>query len=149
MPYSRNEATDFVRDMAKASMIPAAGQWIQIAVELKSTGEMIGDVALHVTSDDDCQGKIGYTLARSFWGCGYAHEAVSALLSEFVFHTQKLNLHRMVAECDVENIASWKLLEKLGFRREAHFVESIFFKGKYGSEYHYGILGKEWRGRHA
>jgi RimJ/RimL family protein N-acetyltransferase len=51
----------------------------------------------------------------------------------------------VIAECDVDNIASWSLLDKLGFRREAHLVENIFFKGKYGSEYHYALLRREWR----
>jgi RimJ/RimL family protein N-acetyltransferase len=45
----------------------------------------------------------------------------------------------------VENVASWRLLEKLGFRREAHLIENIFFKGAYGSEYHYALLEREWK----
>jgi RimJ/RimL family protein N-acetyltransferase len=47
----------------------------------------------------------------------------------------------------VDNVASWRLLEKLGFRREAHLVENVYFKGKYGSEYHYALLARERRKR--
>ncbi len=42
-------------------------------------------------------------------------------------------------------IASYKLLERLGFRREAHLVENIWFKGAWGSEFHYALLEREWK----
>jgi aminoglycoside 6'-N-acetyltransferase len=48
------------------------------------------------------------------------------------------------AICDAENLASAKLLERIGMRREGHFVENIWFKGKWGSEYWYGLLKEEW-----
>lgn len=142
VPYPRHAAVEFVHEMVRA--IPAPGQWIQTAIELKSTHEMIGDVAFHIKKDDERQAFIGYSLARPFWGCGYAFEAVSGILG-YLFG--ELHLHRVIAECDVENTASWKLLEKLGFRREAHLIENIFFKGSYGSEYHYAMLRREWRER--
>lgn len=50
-----------------------------------------------------------------------------------------------MSEYDVENMASQKLLERLGFRRETHLVENVFFKGQYGSEDHYALLEREWR----
>ena len=70
VPYPRYEAVEFVQEMAKPS--PAPGKWIQTAIELKSTHEMIGDVAFHIKKDDERQAFIGYSLARPFWGCGYA-----------------------------------------------------------------------------
>jgi RimJ/RimL family protein N-acetyltransferase len=142
IPYSREKAIAFIDHMMTA--IPLAGQWLQIAVELKSTHEMIGDVAFCIQRQDERQAVIGYSLARSHWGHGYAYEALFCLL-EYLFN--ELKLHRVAAECDVENIHSWKLLEKLGFRREAHLIENIYFKGTYGSEYHYAMLGREWRER--
>ena len=54
-------------------------------------------------------------------------------------------MHRVTAVMDVDNVASWRLVERLGLRREAHFVENIFFKGSYASEYHYAILSQEWK----
>ena len=53
-------------------------------------------------------------------------------------------VHRVIADTDAENVASWKTLERLGFRREAHFVESLWFKGNWASEYHYAMLDREW-----
>lgn len=53
-------------------------------------------------------------------------------------------LHRIVGHCDARNTASAQLMERLGMRREAHFVENEWFKGEWGSEYVYAILHYEW-----
>lgn len=85
---------------------------------------------------------IGITLARAEWGKGYGEEASRRLL-DYLFG--ELNLHRVVAECDVENAASFALLERLGFRHEAHLIENIWFKGGWGSKFHYAMLEREWQ----
>jgi RimJ/RimL family protein N-acetyltransferase len=105
---------------------------------------MIGDVAFFIKREDERQAIIGYSLARPFWRKGYAFEAVSALLA-YLF--DQMNLHRISAECDVDNVPSWSLLEKLGFRREAHLIENFYLKGAYGSEYQYAMLLREWQQR--
>jgi aminoglycoside 6'-N-acetyltransferase len=139
VPYLHKSALEFLAEMKDKQ--PAPGEWLQLALELRTTGEIIGDITFHLMSADPRQAYLGYSLSRLHWGKGYASEAVRALLG-YLFG--ELNLHRVVAECDVENTASQKLLERLGFRREAHLVENVFFKGQYGSEYHYAILGREW-----
>lgn len=145
VPYPRERGSAFVDFMATA--FPAVqGEWFQIALELTATHEMIGDVGFAIRKEDGRQATIGYSLARAYWGNGYAYEAVSRLL-DYLFG--ELNLHRVIAECDVENTGSWKLLEKLEFRRESHLLENNFFKGSYGSEYHYAMLGREWKERHS
>jgi len=140
VPYTRENALEFIAEMKDKQ--PTPGEWLQLALELPETGEIIGDVAVHMMKSDPRQAYLGYTIARPHWGQGYASEAVRAVL-DYLFC--ELNLHRVVAECDVENTASQKLLERLGFRREAHLIENIFFKGQYGSEYHYALLQREWR----
>lgn len=142
IPYPREKAVKFIDHMKSA--VPIQSQWLQVALELKSAQQMIGDVAFFIKNNDERQAMIGYSLARPFWGQGYAFEAVTCLLA-YLF--DELELHRVSAECDVENVSSWRLLERLGFRREAHLVESIFFKGAYGSEYQYAMLGREWKVR--
>ncbi len=144
VPYPRDRGIEFLDFMTNA--FPAVqGEWFQAALELKTGNEMIGDVGFIIKKDDGRQAYVGYSLARAHWGSGYAYEAVTRLLA-YLF--DELNLHRVVAECDVENTASWNLLEKLGFRRESHLIENIFFKGAYGSEYHYAMLGGEWKERY-
>jgi len=142
-PYPREKAIEFVDHMRTAE--PLQSQWLQVAIELRSTQEMIGDVAFFIKREDERQVYIGYSLARRFWRRGYSFEAVSRLL---VYLFAELHFHRVIAECDVDNISSWKLLEKLSFRREAHFVENIFYKGAYSSEYVYALLRSEWMAHH-
>jgi aminoglycoside 6'-N-acetyltransferase len=143
VPYARERGLQFI-DLMKMASPTAQGEWYQVAVEIKSTGEMIGDVAFCTLVYDHQQVLAGYSLARPHWHQGYAFEAIQVLL-KYLFEDR--HVHRVIAECDVENIASWKLLERLGFRREAYLVENIYFKGQYGSEYHYAMLAREWQKR--
>ncbi len=145
LPYLREQALRFFSQI-KEMEAPKAGHWLQLAIELKETGEMIGDLGVRVNEQDARQAVIGFTVAPMHWRKGYAAEAITCLL-EFLF--EDLDLHRVSADCDVENNGSWRTLERAGFRREAHFVESFPMGGKYGSEYYYGMLQREWRARKA
>lgn len=117
------------------------GEWYQLALELKDGGHMIGDCGFHLHLSDARQAEIGFTLAPAFQGQGYGSEAVRRLL-DYLF--ADLKLHRVIAICDALNTASARLLERVGMRREGHFVENIWFKGGWGSEYSYAILRDEW-----
>jgi len=141
VPYTEQQAYDFIV-WAGAAQPGAVGEWYQAAVERRDTRELIGDVAFHIMKRDPRQAYIGYTFSRAQQGQGFANEAVRALLN-YLFGV--LDLHRVVAECDVENVASYRLLERLGFRREAHFIGSVLFKGAYASEYHYAMLKREFQ----
>ncbi len=120
------------------------GQWLQLGIEVESTGEHIGDCALLVLGDDPQQGEIGYTVARPHQGRGYATEAVGGLLEYGFGH---LDLHRVRAHVDCENTPSCALLERLGFRREGHFLESFWDEEtrQWRDEYLYALLAAEWR----
>ncbi|HAL47272.1 MAG: GNAT family N-acetyltransferase [SAR202 cluster bacterium] len=136
----RQEASDFIQE--QMSRQPGvAGQGFQFAVEMNSTGELIGDCYLKIKDEDWRQAEIGVTLAPEHQGAGFAAEAVSSVL-DYVF--TELNLHRVVAVTDCENDASVALLERLGMRREGHFIENIWFKGRWGDEFQYAILKDEW-----
>jgi len=102
---------------------------------------LIGDCAFQVRADDERQAQIGFTLSPTSQKQGYATEAVTGLLNVLF---GKMRLHRVTATCDVENEASVRLLERIGMRREARFLESVWFKGAWGSEYVYAVLDKEW-----
>ena len=76
------------------------------------------------------------------WGQGYAQESCAALICRAFSQ----GVHRIYAECDPCNTASWKLLERLGFAREAHLRQNVFFWKDENSNpiwkdtYVYGIL---------
>ncbi|MBL8101491.1 MAG: GNAT family N-acetyltransferase [Anaerolineales bacterium] len=145
LPYSREKGKQFILEMRDVHA-PKQGQWLQLAVELKEAGNLLGDVAFCIKDDDVRQAVIGFTVASNYWRQGFATEALTALL-DYLF--MDIDLHRITADCDAENIGSWKTLERLGFRREAHFVESLLIGKEYTSEYYYGLLQREWRARAA
>jgi RimJ/RimL family protein N-acetyltransferase len=58
-----------------------------------------------------------------------------------------LGLHRIVGRLDARNTASARVLEKLGMRREAHFVSNEYLKGEWTDELVYALLDEEWRAR--
>jgi aminoglycoside 6'-N-acetyltransferase len=140
MPYTREMAANFIAEM-RSTRPNIPGEWYQMAIEVKETGEMIGDLAYYLLKEDQRQAEIGITLASTYHGRGYGVEAAERLLA-YLF--DELKLHRVRANCDVENPPAWKTLERLGFRREAHFVENLWFRGRWASEYWYGMLDREW-----
>lgn len=143
-PYSHEQGIALIEEMKR--LRPAvSGEWYQIALELKASGDLVGDCAFCVLMEDPRQAEIGFTLSPQQRGKGYATEAVQALLA-YLF--DDLRLHRVRAICDVENVSSASLLERVGMRREAHFVESIWFKGRWSSEYWYGMLSYEFLALH-
>lgn len=85
-----------------------------IAVELKNSRKMIGNV--YMGKRDFEALEMGYVFNRNYWGCGYAAESCQALIQQAFCN----GTHRIYAECDPCNKSSWKLLETLGFLREAH-----------------------------
>ena len=141
--FNLTEAAAFIREhQARGAGLP--GQWLQIAIALRETDALIGDCAFKLHTDDARQATIGVTLAQKYHRHGYAVEAMTCLLNH-LFDT--MNLHRVVADTDPENAASWKLLERLGLRREGHLKQSLWFKGRWADEYLYAIQRDEWWAR--
>ncbi|MFO7537497.1 MAG: GNAT family N-acetyltransferase [Chloroflexota bacterium] len=143
-PVTLEQATRFVNDM-KHARPGVQGEWYQWAVERKAAAGLIGDCAFQIMAPDPRQAEIGFTFAPAYQGQGFAAEAVSRLL-DYLFGD--LNLHRVVAITDAENRAAARLLERLGLRHEGTFVENIWFKGAWGSEFSYALLHREWAGKH-
>ena len=144
-PWPAEEATRFVASLA--GLAPGtAGRWFQFAVGLAEDDALIGDCALHCTRDDPRQAELGCSFGRAHQGKGYAGEAVAALLA---YAFTKLDLHRVFAFTDVRNAPARRLLERTGFRREGHLVESARSDGGWASEYLYAQLAAEWQAREA
>ncbi|MDE7292182.1 MAG: GNAT family N-acetyltransferase [Treponemataceae bacterium] len=92
-----------------------------VAVELKDSRKMIGNVYLGKREFDSLE--IGFVFNRNYWGKGYAAESCEALIAQAFSN----GVHRIYAECDPANKRSWKLLETLGFLREAYFRKNVYF----------------------
>lgn len=138
--FTDEQATQLIREM-ETLPFGLPGQGFQIAVEHKASGTLVGDCYLQVDGQEERQAEIGFTFSRSFQGQGLATEAVSAVL-DYAFC--RLALHRIVAITDSRNAPAAALLERLRFRREDHFLESVWFKGAWGDEYLYAVLREEW-----
>jgi RimJ/RimL family protein N-acetyltransferase len=117
---------------------------LSFAVELKATGEMVGDALLVLVSAEHRTGEIGYVFNPEYHGRGYATESAELLL-RLAF--EEFGMHRVIARLELRNEASVRLLERLGMRREAHFVENELVKGEWQSELVYALLDREWRAR--
>lgn len=92
------------------------------AVELKKNSRIIGNV--YCGNRDYSAKEVGYIINKRYQRKGYAREALRAVVD----HAFRLGAHRVYAECDPRNEASWRLLESAGFRREAHFRRNIYFR---------------------
>jgi RimJ/RimL family protein N-acetyltransferase len=120
------------------------GQSLVLAVELLDGGGLIGEVVLKWLSREHRQGEVGFVITPAHQGHGYAVEAASALLT---LAFDDLGLHRVIGRCDARNTASATVMEKLGMRREAHFVQNEIFKGEWSDEYVYALRADEFSGR--
>jgi len=120
------------------------GTWLQLALVLLESAEVVGDCGIHFRFDEPRQVELGITLAPTYQGRGLATEALNRVLG-YVFDS--LGKHRASAVTDAENHAAAGLFRRLGFRQEAHFVENIWFKGAWGSEYLFALLHREWQAR--
>lgn len=92
-----------------------------IAVELKETHKMIGNIYLGKRDFNSLE--LGYVFNRRYWGKGYAKESCEAIIQR----SFQNGVHRIYAECDPKNINSWKLLESIGFEREAYLKQNVYF----------------------
>lgn len=141
LPYPREKGLEFIEEM-KIKDPNEPGGWLQLAVIVKETGEFIGDAAFYFKKDENSRAFIGCTIMQDHWHKGYGVEATRRVMA-YLF--DELKVHRIVAETDVKNQASINTLERLGFRREGHFVENVWHKGNWASEYHFALLEREWK----
>ena len=119
---------------------------LALAVVLPETGAVIGDVVLFRQSREHRQGELGYIFHPDYGGQGYATEAARTMLRLGFEH---YGLHRIVGRIDARNTPSARVLERLGMRREAHFVRNEFIKGEWTDEVVYAMLEDEWRSQRA
>ena len=108
---------------------------------LKEDDRVFGTAGFTWVNDDNRSGEIGYSLARSRWGCGYATEATEAILA---YGFDSMRLHRIEAQHDVRNPASGRVMEKCGMRYEGTLRGRLFNKGVYADMKVYAILEDEW-----
>ncbi len=140
-PHNSEQTTNFIQK-ALAMQQDQPRQNFELAVILKAQGQLIGVCGFRVSDLHNQEGWIGYCFNRHEWGQGYATEAVIALLA---LGFGQLSLHRIIATCDPANVASMRVLEKIGMYCEGHLRENKWVKGKWRDTLLYAILESEWR----
>jgi RimJ/RimL family protein N-acetyltransferase len=113
---------------------------LSAAVQLHD-GTYVGDIVLFYGSVEHKTVEVGFSFDPRHQGKGYASEAARALV-DWAFSR---GFHRVIGRLEARNIASARVLEKLGMRLEAHLVENEWVKGEWQSELVYAILEREWR----
>ncbi|MCU0521933.1 MAG: GNAT family N-acetyltransferase [Anaerolineae bacterium] len=123
----------------------AAGAWktLQWGITLRPDDTVIGGVSLHNWDKRHNRAEVGYTIAKAYWRQGIGTEAVRAVV-RFAF--EELHLHRVEAFPTMDNTASVRLLEKLGFTREGTARDVLLLDdGLYHSVGQYTMLESEYR----
>jgi RimJ/RimL family protein N-acetyltransferase len=114
---------------------------VDLAVELRDERKVVGSIALWMLDRENGVAGYGYAFNRAYWNNGYASEAGRAIL-HVAFHT--LKLHRVLATCDVRNVGSWRVMEKVGMRRERTIERDVLQKGEWRNSYEYAIFSSEF-----
>jgi len=139
-PWSDRARAD--RFIAACRQMAEDGSGARLALERASDGAFVGWCALSRWNPDHRSAAIGYVLDEAAWGQGYATEAARAVL-QWAFDA--LDLNRVQAETDTRNVASARVLEKLGFVREGTLREDCVVNGDVSDSWVYGLLRREWR----
>jgi len=137
IPKNIDDVNNFIADCADE--LDEEGTWFQLVIIHTETEQVIGDLGIHTL--DESQVELDVTIAKEYQGRGYANEAMMNVM-DFLFTQEKK--HRIIASIDPRNKAAESLLERLGFRKEAHFVESYFQDGQWFDDVQYGFLNSEW-----
>ena len=154
VPYTRKDAETLV------TMFSDPSYWETGHPELPSTangagllqifavvfeGKVIGEIALNQRDEDRRNERVelAYSLARKHWGKGLMTEAARAVMN-WAFQTYSFN--RMFAWCDPRNIGSWRVLEKLGMKREGQLRSHLKWNNEFRDQLYHGILRAEWEG---
>jgi len=142
-PETAREVRTALRRRIASRAIREEGDILGVAVVSKEADTMIGDVILGYLSAEHRTVELGFILHPNHQHRGYATEAGRRMLGVAF---EDLDMHRVIGRTEARNIASARVMEKLGMRQEAHFVENEYVKGEWQSELVYAILAREWQG---
>jgi len=140
IPSTMEEVNRFIDKNPNAFNEPHT--WFQLVIEKKDTQEVIGDIGVHFEDPQILQCELGCTINEKYQHQGFASEALKAVINHLFHH---LNKHRVKASIDPRNTKSIRLMERLNFRKEAHFKESLYFRDTWVDDVIYAILQKEWK----
>lgn len=131
--FTENDTKDFIKKNVGDSAE-------KFAVVLRDENLVIGHIVFHKYFGDHTY-EIGWVFNPKYYNHGYASEAAQGILK---FGFEDMHLHRVIATCQPENIASSRVMEKIGMRKEGYFQKCIPAGNEWWDEYYYAILKEEW-----
>lgn len=137
-PYPEDGAITYIQ---KVTELMKKGLSYELPIRLKSTGELVGVMALLKVDRKNRNAELGYWIAKRYWNLGFATEAGLRVM-EFCFNV--LNLERIYAKFIPNNKASRRVMEKLGMRYEGTMRHEVFKDNRYHDMNYYGIIREEW-----
>lgn len=143
-PHSVADTELTVSSMVSQRHLTEPGQWLDLAVEFGPSKEAVGEVLLKWDAENPQCGQIGFVFSPAVQGRGIAFAACTAALG--IAFTD-FGWHRVEGICDDRNDKSAALMERLGMRLEATFVEAGWNKGEWATLRHYALLNREWSAR--
>lgn len=139
IPKTIDDVENFIGKTSRQINEPET--WFQFVIIEKERQKLIGDLGIHFFDSENKQVEIGCTLNKDFQNKGYATESVKCII-DYLF--KNLNKHRIITSIDPDNKNSIRLVERIGFRKEGHFVESLMINGKWVDDLIYALIDKEW-----
>lgn len=124
--YSREQALELIESQVGVSL-PSPGNWLQLAIRNRNTGELVGDLALHALEKEPEGFEIGFTISREHQNRGFAKEAASRLIEHLI---TGVHAKRFIATSDARNRGSIALLSALGFQPDIVKTWTEEFKGE-------------------
>jgi RimJ/RimL family protein N-acetyltransferase len=141
-PRTPDEVGSLLERKIADAALAADGDWLSAAATLREGGALVGDLVMQLVSEEHRCVEVGYIIDPACAGQGFATEAAGAFVR---MSFEQFGMHRVVGRVEPRNTGSVRVLEKLGMRREAHFVENEWVKGEWQSEFVFAILDREWR----
>ena len=139
-PESDEETMAIVEQLSKPWHL-ALGHWNGLVICLQEDDTLVGEVVFRIEDWDNQRAEIGYRLSNKAAGKGICTEAAK-LLIDYLFN--ELGFFKVVAKCDPRNISSYRVMEKLGFQREAFFKDHYLIADEWTDQYDYGLLASSY-----
>lgn len=134
------EQTKLFMEANRRSQLELPRTNYEMVIVAPFSGEVLGNCCIKAEKSN---AELGYTISKAHWGKRIATEVSRSLLQ---FGFQGLNLHRIYATCRPENIGSYKVMEKIGMKREGRLREHFYKHGRWQDSYLYSILKDEFEG---
>ncbi|RBP03732.1 GNAT family N-acetyltransferase [Rossellomorea aquimaris] len=139
-PNSEMDTLAYVEEVLKAEKMVPQTRYVQALVD-ENTDRVIGAGEIIIKSFVHQSGEIGYILHPDYWGKGIGTLLGSALVERGF---SELNLHKISATCDPQNISSQKVLTKIGMTLEGRIRHDLKMKNGWRDSLLFGLLEDEW-----